>query len=198
MLDITIENALTILKKYLEGSNQKKFEHSIRVAKTSKILAKKWNVSTEDAIIAALLHDIGKAFSRRELLALCARNGIELYDFEIFDNLTALHGKVSSLLFEKEFNKNDKEKFEAISNAISSHVAGNEHMNDLEKVLFIADNIEPDKGNDILLQIQSGKIKDPNECIKRIIKEKIEKSNKKGQELNPMLHATLASIEEER
>ena len=60
-MDITKENALLVLKKYLGDTNQEKFAHSIRVAKVCKILAEKWDVSLkDDAIIAGLLHDIGK------------------------------------------------------------------------------------------------------------------------------------------
>lgn len=198
MLDLNAKNAFLVLKKYLEGSNQSKFEHSIRVAQTCKELAKKWNVPVEDAVIAGLLHDIGKSLTRMQMLALCARSEVPLYDFEIYDNLSALHGKVSSLIFEEEFNKDDAGRFDSISQAISTHVAGSENMSILDKVLFIADNVEPDKGNDLLSKIQSGEINDPNDCIRRIIKVKIDKSMKKDRELNPMLNCTLNMIDEEK
>lgn len=195
-MDITAKNAFIILKKYLGSTNNDKFEHSIRVAKTSKLLAQKWNAPVEDAIIAALLHDIGKSMSDKEMLSLCIRNGIALYDFEIFKNLTALHGKVSSLLFEKEFSKDDIERFNSISHAISSHVAGDETMSILDKVIFIADNIEPKRGNNILSKIQSDEINNPDECIRMIIKDKSERAKQKGRELNPLFNLTLESMDE--
>ena len=196
MLDLTIPNAFIVLKKYLERSNQNKYEHSIRVAQTSKMLAEKWNVSVEDSVIAGLLHDIGKSLNRMQMLAFCARNEIPLYDFEIFDNLSALHGKVSSLFLEKEFNKKDPDRLNAISHAISAHVAGDEQMDMLDKVLFIADNIEPDRGNNLLSRIRSGEITDPDECIRIIIQQKIDKSIKKDRQLNPMLNCTLESLDD--
>ncbi len=195
-MDITIENAFMVLKKYLEHTNMDKFEHSIRVAQTSKILAQKWNVPVEDAIIAGLLHDIGKCMNRREMLNFCTRNNITMYDFEIFANLLALHGKISSLLFEREFNNNDTKRLKSISHAISNHVAGNETMNLLDKIIFIADNIEPNRRNPILSDIQSGKLVTPDECIKIIIKHKIKVSNEKTREPNPFLKATLDSLDE--
>lgn len=197
MLDITEENAFLVLKKYLEKKDPKRFEHSIRVAQTGKILAVKWGVSKEDAIIVGLLHDIGKALSKRDMLALCVQNGVELFDFELFENITALHGKVGALLFEQEFNKKDIERFNAISDAISSHVAGSENMSDLAKIVFIADNIEPKRENNILLRIQSGEFDELNEYIKRIIKNKAMRANIKKRELNPMLNCTLEIIDEE-
>ncbi len=198
-MDITVENAFIILKKYLENLNKDKFEHSIRVAQTSKILAQKWDTSVEDAIIAGLLHDIGKSMKKREMLDLCTRNGVTLYDFELFANLSALHGKVSSLLFESEFNKDDIERFNSISHAISNHVAGNESLTLLDKVIFIADNIEPNRGNDILSKIQSGEITSPDECIKMIINDKLERAKDKGRESNPLLNCTPEdSLDDER
>ena len=89
------------------------------------------------------------------------------------------------------------ERFNAISTAISSHVAGSENMNDLGKIIFIADNVEPDKRNDIFKNIEAGKFKDLNECIREIIELKVKKSNKSERELNPMLLCTLEAIDEE-
>lgn len=197
MLDITGKNALLVLKKYLEENDRKKFEHSIRVAQIGKMLAEKWNVSKEDTIIACLLHDIGKSLSRMEMLELCTRSGIILYDFEIFDNIGALHGKVGSLLFEKEFDRNDSERFNRISHAISFHIAGDETITELDKIVFIADNVEPEKGNDLLSRIQADEFREPNECIIRIIKDKRDRASREERELNPMFDCTLKAIEDE-
>lgn len=198
MLELTSKNAFLVLKKYLEEKNPDKFEHSIRVAKTSKILAKKWNVSVEDTVIAALLHDIGKSLTRSEMLAFVSMKGLPIYDFEVWDNLAALHGRVSAALFESEFINTDSKRFNSISHAISSHVAGDENMSDLDKIIFIADNIEPDRCNNMLYLIESGQISTPDECIKKIISEKIKKSNEKNRAYNPFLEATLDSFDDER
>ena len=227
-MDITKKNALIVLKKYLGDKNQEKFEHSIRVAKICKILAEKWDVSLkDDAIIAGLLHDIGKSMNKQNLLSLCIRKNLTVYDFELFETPMALHGKVSSLLFEDEFNpqqenqpstksedsvnlktKNDcnqklvnelenkeLERFERISHAISCHVSGDENMNLLDKILFIADNVEPERKNATLSKIQSDIISNPDECIKIIIDDKISRSIKRKRKFNPLLRSTLDSLE---
>lgn len=195
-MKITIKNAIIILKKYLEKTDKSRFEHSIRVAQTSEILAKKWNAPIEDAIIAGLLHDIGKALNKNEILSLCVRNGVTIYDFEILENIEALHGKVSALLFENEFDKDDTERFTTISHAISSHVTGDDTMSLLDKIIFIADNVEPERFNNLLLRVQSNEIDSPNECIQIIINDKIERAKKRKQEHNPLLNNTLDSIGE--
>ena len=91
-MEITINNAKKVLKKYL-AENRKKLYHSIRVAKVAKILAEKNGVPVDEAVIASLLHDIGKTMTPQEMLAFCASREITMYDFEIFQAPGALQWK---------------------------------------------------------------------------------------------------------
>lgn len=200
-LDITRENAQIVLEYYLKRMDIKRYEHSNRVAKISEELAKKWNECIDDAYIAGLLHDIGKSLNKREMLSLCAKNKFTIYDFEILENITTLHGKISSLLFESAFRSHPLERFHSISHAISSHVAGTREpekdtMSALDKIIFVADNIEPERNNDILSSIKCNKITSLDECIKMIIQDKRERALQNHRELNPLLYSTLDSIDE--
>ena len=179
MLDLNAKNAFRVLAKYLGEKNPTQYEHSIRVAQTSLLLAKRWNVCVEDSVIAALLHDIGKSFSRKGMLSFCAR-------------------KVSAALFEREFENTDPDRFNSIYDAIVSHVAGGENMSDLAKILFIADNIEPNKRNGFMEMIKSGEITSPNDCIKRIIESKLDRARESHRAPNPFLDCTIESLEDER
>lgn len=184
-MDISIENAQIILKKYLDGTN--KYEHSYRVAKISRILADKWGESVSDAVIAALLHDIGKRMNKQQMLSICSRNNVTLYDFEIFENALSLHGKVSAILFEEEFKGNDSEKMKHISHAISSHVAGDSKMTLLDKIIFVADNLDMKEGSkEILDRILADEL-NPDECVEIIIQEKVKRNNNKKRIMNPLL-----------
>ena len=195
-MQLTIENAEKVLKKYLY-QDKNKMEHSIRVAKISKILAEKHHVLVDEAIIAALLHDIGKSMVKSKMLELCAIKGVILYDFEIFESLEALHGKTGAILFEREFNRElQPEKFDRIKHAISSHVAGADGlMSDLDKIIYIADNIEPEKikrnesttNNNLLSKTEELVKADMDECIKIIIEDKKQRAQAKGRIYNPML-----------
>ena len=71
-------------------------------------------------------------------------------------------------------------------------------MSLLDKIVFIADNVEPNRNNHFLEQILSNKIKTPDECIRLLIYHKTQKAKNKNLELNPMLNATLETLEEER
>lgn len=201
MLDITVGNAYKVLKKYLESSNPDKFEHSIRVAGTCKILAKKWCNSDEfikTATICGLLHDIGKSVNEEKMLSLCLQKNVPLYDFELLESPKALHGKVGAILFENEFNKKDIEKFNAISHAISSHTAGNETMSLLDKITFISDNIEPQKDKELFELIKHDNTKSPNKFVKIIIKKKLKRAKENHRVANPLLKCTKKIIRDER
>lgn len=198
-MEITIQNALEILKKYLQGKNQKKFEHSIRVARTSKMIAEKCNVSVEDSIIAGLLHDIGKGVNRWQALGLITRKNIDIYDFELFETHEALHGKISALLFEEEFDNTEIERFKNISHAISYHVAGGEDkMTPLDKILYIADNAEPEKNIEFYQQLSNEDTIDMNKWVKKIIKDKQSRAIQKQRIQNPLIDATLENLDDER
>ena len=183
----------------MQGKNQKKFEHSIRVARTSKMIAEKCNVSVEDSIIAGLLHDIGKGLSRWQILELANRNNIDIYDFELFETHEALHGKISALLFEEEFDNTEIERFKNISHAISYHVAGGEDkMTPLDKILYIADNAEPEKNIEFYQQLNNEDTIDMNKWVKKIIKDKQSRAVQKQRIQNPLIDATLENLDDER
>lgn len=211
-MDITINNAKEVLKKYLKG-NKKKLYHSIRVAKVAKILAEKNNVPVDEAVIAALLHDIGKSMTGKEMLEICANREVTMYDFEIFELLDALHGKAGAILFEKEFDReSNPEKFDRIQHAISSHVAGaDDKMNMLDKIVYVADNIEPQKEkrnhsnetenqtetDSLLSKIENGEIADLDTCIQILIEGKKQRAEKRGMECNPLVDNILNTDDDE-
>lgn len=198
-MEITIQNAKKILAKYLQGKNKNKFEHSIRVARTSKMIAEKCNVSVEDSIIAGLLHDIGKGLNRWQALGLITRKNIDIYDFELFETHEALHGKISALLFEEEFDNTEIERFKNISHAISYHVAGGEDkMTPLDKILYIADNAEPEKNIEFYQQLSNEDTIDMNKWVKKIIKDKQSRAVQKQRIQNPLIDATLENLDDER
>lgn len=196
---LNAKNAFAVLWKYMKKSCPEKFNHSVKVAIISQKLAMKWGGSVTDAMIAAMLHDIGKSMNKKQMMIFCMENNIPVYQFEVEENMAAVHGRISAFLFEKAFEGNDRQRIEKISHAISSHVAGDESMSLLDKIIFIADNLESkDEGKELLVQIRTGQIDDPDECVRRVIEQKIERNNKKGYVYNPFLDVTLAALDEGR
>ena len=195
-MKITIENAKKVLIKYL-GKNTEKVNHSIRVAEIAKKLAEKCGENVKEAVIAALLHDIGKSMNEQEMLNLCLRKETTVYDFELYSYTMALHGKVGAIIFEQEFDKSiDPIAFDRIKQAISYHVAGGEeHMSKLDKIIYIADNIEAKKQKryenknirNLVDKLENNEKIDIDEFVKIIIEEKKKRAKQEGRIVNPLV-----------
>lgn len=95
------------------------------------------------AELAGLLHDCAKYYTGEEMLALCDEYGIELTDTER-RNTALIHGKLGAYLAAERYGIGDEE----ICSAISFHTTGKPDMTTLEKILYIADYIEPGRRMD--------------------------------------------------
>ena len=92
-----------------------------------------------DAQRAALLHDITKALDGPLQLTLCREYGINLDDFSA-NNPKTLHALTGSLVAERIFGENPD-----VVAAICSHTTGKADMNTLEKIIYVADYMEPNR-----------------------------------------------------
>ncbi|MGL5634020.1 MAG: bis(5'-nucleosyl)-tetraphosphatase (symmetrical) YqeK [Sarcina sp.] len=127
------------LKNYLkENLSDKRYKHVLGVAETSVKLARLYGADEEKAKIAALAHDIAKELSiekQKEIL--------QTHNFEIsyIDEASpqVLHSFVGSVLFAELFDFDDEE----VLSAIDFHTTGRGDMSLLEKIIYIADYIEP-------------------------------------------------------
>lgn len=128
------------IKQYLkENLSEEKYIHSLGVEKTAKELAKMFNNNEEKCGLAGLLHDIAKSLPSEQLIELIDKKNIEVIEEEK-KSLKTLHSPVGAYLAKKIFNIEDDE----ILNAIRYHTIGHENMSDMEKIVFLADKIEPE------------------------------------------------------
>jgi len=107
---------------------------------TAAALAMRYGCSIEQAQLAGLLHDCAKGYSEEELLALASQYKLEISKAEM-KAPHLLHAKVGAYLAEHEYGVKEEE----ILNAIRFHTTGKPHMTMLEKIIFIADYIEPNR-----------------------------------------------------
>lgn len=131
---VYISDAEEWLKAHLD---EERFEHSLGVAQTAVELAKRFGVNEEKAYIAGLLHDCAKRFSTKELIEII-KNNISVEECEMINPKT-YHAPAGAYVAKKEFGIEDDE----ILSAIRWHTIGKLYMTDFEKVIFIADKIEP-------------------------------------------------------
>lgn len=164
---INEEEIINWLQKNL---NEERFIHTIGTAQCAKELALKYGVDIEKAYIAGLLHDCAKCFSNDKLLEIINDN-LEVEESEML-NYKTLHAPVSAFIAQNEFGVEDDE----ILSAIRWHTLGKIEMSLFEKLIFLADKIEPntrDKAYTLqireLLQEENGL----NKALLRLYKETI-------------------------
>ncbi len=115
-----------------------RYKHSCNVADVAKELARQFKVNEEFAYIAGLLHDYAKGLSGDVLLKIAVENRLIDDDIEYLIP-DILHAKVGAFLLSQENLVKEPE----ILNAIAFHTLGDENMSDLDKIIFLADMIEP-------------------------------------------------------
>ncbi len=135
MLDM--ESIKTILKCKLK---EKRYIHSLGVQQTAIQLAKIHNGSVEKASIAGLIHDCAKDLDEDESLQYVHQLDILLDDVELHQKQLQ-HGVIGAQFAKKKFDIQDEEILEAIR----YHTTGKENMSLLEKIIYLADLIEPNR-----------------------------------------------------
>lgn len=118
------------------GNNR--YKHSLDVMEVSINLAQRYNYDTEKARVAGLLHDCAKYHDKTYLLKRVDDFGIMLDEIMTYNN-ELIHGVLGAVVAEKEFNIQDIE----ILDAIRYHTTGRENMKMLDKIIYLADYIEP-------------------------------------------------------
>lgn len=132
---------LSSIKKKLSNKLKKdRFEHSIGVMYTAASLAMRYGEDIQKALTAGLLHDCGKYGSSSDQIKLCHKYRIFLTESEL--SVPALiHAKLGSYLAEHKYGIHDTD----ILNAILYHTTGRPDMTIMEKIIYIADYIEPNR-----------------------------------------------------
>lgn len=128
------------LERVVTGLLKKnRVRHVLGCRDTAAALAEKWGANVTDAARAGMLHDVTKALDGPLQLTLCAEYGTMLDDFSKKYPKT-LHALTGSLVAQRIFGEN-----EAVVSAIRWHTTGKAQMNLLEKIVYVADYMEPNR-----------------------------------------------------
>ena len=127
------------IEEYLKNSlSDYRFKHTVGVAQTAVKLADWYGTDPAKAEIAGLVHDIARDFSDRFMLEMCCKYGILADETE--NHIPALlHGKVAAGFAADRFNISETD----ILDPVRYHTTGRKNMTIPEKILFLADMIEP-------------------------------------------------------
>lgn len=125
-------------KKLKKHISPKRYRHSIGVQYTAVMLAMRYGEDLQKAALAGLLHDCAKNLDDDEMLKECKHHDITCSDIER-EQPYLLHAKLGARYAGKKYHVDDPE----ILSAIRYHTTGRADMSPLEKIIFVADFIEP-------------------------------------------------------
>lgn len=117
----------------------KRIPHVLGTEQEAIRLAERYGADVDKARVGALLHDCTKKLDLAEQLALCEQYRIPLDDMER-QTLKLLHAKTGAAIARDVFGVDDE-----IYGAILWHTTGRAGMTLLEKILYLADYIEPSR-----------------------------------------------------
>ena len=137
------------MKKLLESIGEKRYAHSVRVMNEAKKLAAIYGVDIEKAAIAGLMHDCARFEDKSYLLKKSNEFGIIL-DKIYTKNVNLLHAPLGAEVARLEYNISDTD----VLNAIKYHTTGRADMSMLEKIVYMADYIEPVRNFDGIEQVR--------------------------------------------
>ncbi|MBE6051414.1 MAG: HD domain-containing protein [Clostridium sp.] len=140
----------------VKGSiKEKRFIHTLGVVSVAKKLAKINGVDEEKAELAALCHDIAKNISKEDMEKIILQNNVVLTEDEK-NTFELWHAILAPVVVKQKLDIKDEE----ILSAIRWHTTGKEDMTKLEKIIYIADMIEPSRVFDGVEEIREETLKD--------------------------------------
>ena len=175
---LTLEDLRPIALSYLKA---KRIPHVLGTEQTAKALAEKYGADVEKARFAALLHDSTKRLSMEEQLAMCEHYHIVLDELEQHA-LKLLHAKTGAALARDVYGADDE-----IYNAILWHTTGKANMTLLEKVIYLADYIEPNRDFDGVEDLRKVVWEDLDKGLEMGLAMTVEEMEQMG---NPVHHNT--------
>lgn len=125
------------IEKYVRSHlSDKRWNHTVSVVSEAEKLCQMYGGDMEKCVTAAIFHDVVKELPNEELNALVRKFG---FDEKYIDSPNLSHGKIAAALLKHEWGIDDED----IINAVSYHTTGRAGMSKTEKIVFIADAIEP-------------------------------------------------------
>ncbi len=138
-MDVSNPELVEKIRQYAASVEKKeRFEHSVRVAETAKLMCDMYGVDPAKGYLAGLAHDMCKDLPDEEQLALASKDQQPISDVEK-KKPSLLHGRAAAMKLQHDFGIDDKD----ILQAVSRHTLGGSSLCPLAKIVYAADKIEP-------------------------------------------------------
>jgi len=159
--------------------NPNRVNHVLGCRDTAARLARIWGVDETDAARAGMLHDVTKAIDGPLQLTLCRAYGKVLSEFSKKYPKT-LHALTGSLVAERIFGENEK-----VVSAIECHTTGKGNMTMLEKIIYVADYMEPNRDFPGVDKLRHYAETDMDAALKLGLETTLEHLKRQGAEVSP-------------
>lgn len=186
------EQILTFRKQLKSHLDPMRYEHSLSVSFTCMALAMRYRYDIQKAELAGLLHDCAKRYTDGMLIDKCKKHNILLTEGEL-QAPAVIHAKYGAWMAETKFGIRDEE----ILSAIRCHTTGKPEMRTLDKILYVADYIEPRRDKaDNLPQMRYLAFQDLDQAVYELLSSTLEYLKKKGAVEDPMTRETFMYYQE--
>lgn len=156
-----------ISKKLMKELDEDRYRHTQGVMYTSAALAMRYGADLKKALLAGLLHDCAKCIPGHTKIKMCEKYNLEISEIER-KNPSLLHAKLGAYLAKDKYDIEDEE----ILMAIRSHTTGRPGMSLLEKIVYIADYMEPGRKElPNMMDVRHLAFEDIDKCLYRILHE---------------------------
>lgn len=170
------EEALRIVKEQL---TEHRYVHTIGVMESAISLAERYGGDLKKAEIAAIFHDYAKFRPKDEMKRMIIEQNMQK---DLLDHHNELwHAPVGAYLVQTEVGIQDEE----IINAIKYHTSGRKGMTLLEKIVYLADYIEPGRQFPGVEEVREIATKDLNQALVKAMQNTIQFLIKKNQPIYP-------------
>ncbi len=173
-------------KKIKSELDKARYEHTLGVMYIASALAMCHGADIEQAMSAGLLHDCAKCISSEGKIKLCNKYHLNISEVE-YANPSLLHAKLGASLAARKYKVKDRE----IIRAIASHTTGRPQMSLLEKIIYIADYIEPGREElPNMAEVRVLAFQNIDECLYRILKDSLLYLHTRELPIDPMTQKT--------
>ncbi len=190
MRQLKIEKIKKKLRRHLD---KQRYEHTLGVMYTSAALAMVYRTDINKALLAGLLHDCAKCIPGEKKVRLCEKYGLSVNQAEK-KNPGLLHSKLGAYLAKAKYGVEDQE----ILDAICYHTTGRPQMTLLDKIIYIADYIEPNRCEAPNLEdARRMAFVDIDACLYMILKDSLSYLESKSWAIDSMTEKTFQYYQEE-
>lgn len=182
-----------IKKKLRHHLDKDRYEHTLGVMYTAAALAMVYRTDINKALLAGLLHDCAKCIPGEKKIRLCEKYGLSANQAER-KNPGLLHSKLGAYIAASKYGVEDNE----VLDAICYHTTGRPQMTLLDKIIYIADYIEPNRYQAPNLEdARRMAFVDIDACLYMILNDSLAYLETKNEAIDPMTEKTFQYYQEE-